>query len=81
MKARPVYWFSLLGAGLICLFQPVLQPPPPARITMENDVVEIPSTANTPSSAGFDPYFIPENRCDYLFIQPHNSKKNGNNEN
>ena len=68
MKARGIIWSVLLAvAGLTCWLSESVAPQGQARIRVENDAANIPQMAAT-SSTGYDPYFIPENRCDVIYI-------------
>ena len=48
---------------------------PQARIIVENDVNDVPGGfTHTASCDSYDPYFIPENRCDHILILAVKSK-------
>jgi hypothetical protein len=69
MKARGIIWPALLAAaGLTCWFSELAIPQGPrAWIKVENDVADIHQVTAT-SCTDYDPYFIPENRCDVIYI-------------
>jgi len=71
MKAARTIWpVLLMVAGMACWLAIRQAPQPPqARIKIENDVDDASSrSVPTASCCSYDPYFIPENRCDHILI-------------
>jgi hypothetical protein len=67
MKASRIVWpVLLLVTGLICWLS-IPQPASQARIKVEG-VISGSTTSQAPTVYSYDPYFIPENRCDRIFI-------------
>ena len=67
MKTPRIIWpVLLLVTGLI--FWLSVPSAPQARIRVEGDVTDIASTTAASQCSSYDPYFIPENRCDRIFI-------------
>jgi hypothetical protein len=64
-------------SGFTCWFSRVETTPGlQVRIKVENDATGITGLTSTPNTGvgGYDPYFIPENRCDHFFIASSKSK-------
>lgn len=73
MKVRKIYWLPLAGAVAICWCQPVVQPPPQARIKVESDGTDIPDATARESGNSFDLSYVHGNYISELFTQPKNS--------
>jgi len=74
MKVRKVYLLPLAGAIAICWCQPVLQPPPQARIKVETGCTDIPDATARESGNSFDLCYVHENYISELLSQPNNSR-------